>query len=95
MEKINLQFLQSELNRVCEWIKFSDKKTGFLSAYYSTIFGLLISQKESILNNILNYQKVIGRISAPLSLFALCKHCYLRDGNKKISNHIWRFTIGQ
>ncbi|PIZ95989.1 MAG: hypothetical protein COX80_02670 [Candidatus Magasanikbacteria bacterium CG_4_10_14_0_2_um_filter_33_14] len=57
MEKINLQFLQSELNRVCEWIKFSDKKTGFLSAYYSTIFGLLISQKESILNNILNYQK--------------------------------------
>lgn len=57
MEKLSLQFLQSELNRVCEWIKFSDKKTGFLTAYYSAIFGLVISQKKYILDNISNYQK--------------------------------------
>ncbi|MCK5460070.1 hypothetical protein KAI52_03070 [Candidatus Parcubacteria bacterium] len=57
MENFNLQFLQSELNRVSEWIKFADKKTAFLTAYYSVIFGLVISQKDSILNNFINYQK--------------------------------------
>lgn len=59
MEKFSLQFLQSELNRVSEWIKFADKKTAFLTAYYSVIFGLVISQKDSILNNLTNYQKWI------------------------------------
>ena len=57
MENFNLQFLQSELNRVSEWIQFSDKKTVFLSVYYSAIFGLIISQKESILQNFAIYQK--------------------------------------
>ena len=59
MEKFSLQFLQSELNRVSEWIKFADKKTAFLTTYYSVLFGLVISQKDSILNNLINYQKWI------------------------------------
>jgi hypothetical protein len=57
MKSIDITFLQSELNRVSEWIKFSDKKTAFLAAYYSVIFGIVISQKEQILQNIVNYQK--------------------------------------
>ncbi len=57
MENFNLQFLQSELNRVSEWIKFSDKKTAFLSAYYSLVFGLVISQKVDILQLFHIYQK--------------------------------------
>jgi len=59
MENFNLQFLQSELNRISEWIKFSDKKTAFLSAYYSLIFGLMISQKTKILQHFTVYQKWI------------------------------------
>ena len=59
MENFNLQFLQAELNRVSEWIQFSDKKTAFLSVYYSAVFGLVVSQEESILQHLVNYQKCI------------------------------------
>lgn len=59
MENFNLQFLQSELNRISEWIQFSDKKTAFLSAFYSAVFGLVFSQKESILQHFIIYQKGI------------------------------------
>lgn len=57
MEKFSLQFLQSELNRVSEWVQFSDKKTAFLSVFYSAIFGLVLSQKELILQHLVIYQK--------------------------------------
>jgi len=57
MENFNLQFLQSELNRVSEWIQFSDKKTAFLSAFYSAVFGLVISQKELISQHFIVYQE--------------------------------------
>ena len=59
MNTFSLNFLQSELNRVSEWIQFSDKKTAFLSAFYSAIFGLVFSQKESILQHFIIYQKGI------------------------------------
>jgi len=59
MENLTLQFLQSESNRVNEWIQFSDKKTAFLSAFYSAVFGLVFSQKESILQHFITYQKWI------------------------------------
>lgn len=50
MTKIELQFLQKELDRVNEWIHFSDKKGAFLASFYSIIFGILLSQKERIMN---------------------------------------------
>lgn len=59
MENFKLQFLQSELNRVSEWIQFSDKKTAFLSAFYSVIFGLVFSQKELIVQHFIIYPKWI------------------------------------
>lgn len=59
MENYNLQFLQAELKRVSEWIQFSDKKTAFLSAFYSAVFGLVFSQRESILQHLIIYQKWI------------------------------------
>jgi len=59
MNTFSLNFLQSELNRIIEWIQFSDKKTAFLSAFYSAVFGLVFSQKESILQHFIIYQKWI------------------------------------
>ena len=64
MENFNLQFLHAELNRVSKWIRFSDKKTAFLSVYYSTIFGLIISQKDSILQQLEIYQKWLSYLYA-------------------------------
>jgi len=46
---MNNDFLQKELSRVSEWIRFSDKKIALLSTYYSVVLGVLISQKTSIL----------------------------------------------
>lgn len=52
ISKPDLQFFQSELKRVTDWIQFSDKKSAFLATYYAAIFGVIISNKESILENI-------------------------------------------
>lgn len=49
MKNLDLDFLHSELNRTCEWIKFSDQKSGFVSVYYAAFLGFFISYKDSIL----------------------------------------------
>lgn len=56
MEKLELSFLQNELNRASEWIRFSDKKSAFLSAYYSGILLGIISYKEHIISSISNFK---------------------------------------
>ncbi len=56
MEKLELSFLQNELNRVSEWIRFSDTKSAFLSAYYSGIFLGIFSFKENIISSISNFK---------------------------------------
>ncbi len=101
MEKFSLQFLQSELNRVSEWIKFADKKTAFLATYYSVIFGLVISQKDPILNNIANYQKwifafyffiLIGAIvSFLVGIFFLLKSVFPRLKNSFTDKSLFYF----
>lgn len=102
MEKFNLQFLQSELNRVSEWIKFADKKTAFLTAYYSVIFGLVISQKDSILNNFINYQKwmlgfyifiLVGAITSfVIGIFFLFKSIFPRLKNSFTDKSLFYFS---
>lgn len=57
MEKLELSFLQNELNRVSEWIRFSDKKSAFLSAYYSGLFLGIISYKEHVISSISNFKE--------------------------------------
>ena len=52
MAKLNLEFLYWELNRVSEWIRFSDRKSAFLSVYYTWLFWFLLSQKQLIFENI-------------------------------------------
>jgi len=101
MESISLQFLQSELNRVSEWIKFADKKTAFLSAYYSVIFGLVISQKDSILNHFANYQKCMDAfyifillgviISFTVGIFFLFKAVFPRLKNSFTNKSLFYF----
>lgn len=56
-KKLDLQFLQTELIRVSEWIRFSDSKSGFLSAFYLAVLGFLISYSEKIkkINFCFNY----------------------------------------
>jgi len=101
MEKFSLQFLQSELNRVSEWIKFADKKTAFLTTYYSVLFGLVISQKDSILNNLINYQKwifgfyiviLIGiTVSFLIGIFFLFKSIFPRLKNSFTDKSLFYF----
>ncbi len=38
---MKLEFLQKELDRVNDWVKFADKKAGFLIVVYSIIIGFL------------------------------------------------------
>ena len=76
MKKLELSFLQNELNRVSEWIRFSDKKSAFLSAYYSGIFLGIISYKDSVICSISNFQSwglffYIVVISITIGLFIL------------------------
>lgn len=101
MKNFDLQFLQSELNRVSEWIKFADKKTAFLTAYYSVIFGLMISQKDPILNNLTNYEKwmfgfyvviLIGVIfSFLIGIFFLFKSIFPRIKNSFTDKSLFYF----
>lgn len=55
MENYKIQILQSELDRVIQWIQFADKKTAFLSVYYSAVPGLVINKKSLILQKLLVY----------------------------------------
>lgn len=101
MEKFNLQFLQSELNRVSGWIQFSDKKIAFLSAFYSAIFGLVFSQKELILQHFIIYQKwitcfyifvLIGFIvSFIIGLYFLFKSIFPRLENSHTDKSLFYF----
>ena len=49
MKHHDLDFLQAELSRVCEWVQFADKKAAFIAVFYSAIFGFLIAQKKEVL----------------------------------------------
>lgn len=44
----DLQFLQSELSRVSEWVRFADGKAGFLAVFYIAIFGFIASKKDEV-----------------------------------------------
>ncbi len=54
MKSLNLQFLQEELKRISDWIKFSDQKTAFLAVYYSAVFGFAVSHKSEFISKLLS-----------------------------------------
>lgn len=60
MKNHDLQFLQSELSRVSDWIKFADAKAGFIVVFYSAIFGFLWTQKENIITRVLGGAGICG-----------------------------------
>jgi hypothetical protein len=101
MKNINITFLQAELNRVSEWIKFADKKSAFLTAYYSVILGFLISQKEQIVEELVNYQKyatfffvvmlICAAISFLVGLFFLLKSVLPRLKNSLTNKSLFYF----
>lgn len=43
---MKLEFLQKELERISDWIKFSDRKTAFLSVYYAGIIAYVIKNLD-------------------------------------------------
>ena len=99
---MDLQFLQSELKRVSEWIQLSDKKTAFVSVYYSAIFGLLTSYKESILENLKICKSwsdyifflllVAISISSILGLYLIFKAIFPRLKNICIDESLFYFS---
>lgn len=101
MKNFDLQFLLAELNRVSEWIRFSDRKSAFLAVYYSTIFGLVIYQKGSISQNITTYQDwpllayilvLIGIIlSFIIGVFFLVNSVFPRTKNSYTSKSLFYF----
>lgn len=101
MKNIDTKFLQAELIRVSEWIKFADKKSGFLTAYYSVILGLLISQKEQLVAEFVNYQKystcffviilICTFISFLVGLFFLLKSVLPRLKNSLTNKSLFYF----
>lgn len=56
MKNLSPAFLQAELSRISEWIKFSDQKSAFLFVYYSAVFGSIVFIKYDIYSNLLNYK---------------------------------------
>ena len=56
MKRLELSFLQNELNRTANWIEFADKKSAFLSAYYSGLFLAVLSYKQHIVSSISSYK---------------------------------------
>ncbi len=101
MKKLELQFLQAELNRISEWIRFSDKKSVFLSVYYSAVFGILISQKEKIENLISNLKSlyfylfilliILIFLSFSIGLFFLKKSIFPRLKNDFTDKSLFYF----
>ncbi len=71
MKNHDLQFLQSELSRVSEWVQFADKKAGFIAVFYSAIFGFLWTQKEDILARVLNGAGICGWIYTAVAVTTL------------------------
>lgn len=53
MQDVKLQFLQEELKRVSEWIRFADQKVAFLAIYYSALISFVIVNKDDAINKIL------------------------------------------
>jgi len=98
---MDLQFLQSELNRTSEWIKFSDQKSAFLSVYYSAIIGLLISRKTEIIESFklctswfiyIHFLILVGiLISSILGLFLLLKSIFPRLKNSFTDKSLFYF----
>jgi len=98
---MDLQFLQSELNRTSEWIKFSDQKSALLSVYYSAIIGLLISYKTAIIESFNSYESWLSYIhflilvgvlfSSVLGLFLLFKSIFPRLTNSFTDKSLFYF----
>jgi hypothetical protein len=53
MQVLNLQFLQEELKRISEWIKFADQKVAFLAVYYSALFGFIVANGDAAIQKLL------------------------------------------
>ena len=58
MKHHDLDFLQSELSRVSEWVQFADKKAGFIAIFYSAMFVFLIGRGDDVFCNIFAYEGV-------------------------------------
>jgi hypothetical protein len=101
MKNIKLDFLHSELNRTTEWVKFSDRKIGFVLVYYSIIVGHLISNKEYIVTYIKPLQGLIfwsygllllfTLVSLFVGIFSLFKSIFPRLKNITTDNSIFYF----
>lgn len=101
MKQLDLSFLQNELNRTADWIQFADKKSAFLSVYYSGIFLALINYRSTILCSISNYKGwfllfykllIIANILLfILGIYFLFKSIFPRLNNKNTDKSMFYF----
>ncbi len=90
---MKLEFLQKELDRINDWIKFADKKVGFLIVIYSVIIGLL-KIKYSIFNfdGAVKYVLLsLFLLSLILGVYFLLKTLFPKIKNKLTDNNILFF----
>lgn len=56
MNKFDLDFLQKELSRVSDWVTFSNRNSVFILGVYLGVLSYLVSNNNSILEQLFNLQ---------------------------------------
>lgn len=100
-KKIKLNFYQSELVRISDWIKFSDQKSGVILLLYTSVIAFLFSQKNLVLDNLSKFSNSLLFtyhillfclvISLLLGLTALIKSFFPKLKNQTSKNSLCYF----
>lgn len=75
MKNLEISFLQSELNRVTDFIKFADKKAAFITTIYSAILAYWVSS-ASLIQDIMVYPMDLVTIGIIIGLSCLIAGFY-------------------
>ena len=93
---MELEFLQKELERVSEWVRFSDRKTAFLSVYYTALMTIFLNNIENIKkineNNLLICILVILIISFVIGIYFLVMSIFPRLKNNSTNKSLFYFS---
>lgn len=100
MKNFEIDFIQDELERVSGWVRFADSKSAFLSAFYTLIFGYLISQRTAIADkvdyldswhNLGTILSILAGLSFLIGLFFLVKSVFPKLDNGSTDKSLFYF----
>lgn len=95
MAKEDIKFWHDELVRVTDWVKLGDQKAAFLSAYYLAILGLILANKNYILQT--NHNLLFWFLATTISisfiagLFFIFKAIFPRLGNNSTDKSLFYY----